>query len=58
MAERRVLHCWKSGPHHYEPQEDPNIDMGAGSMCMLLLNHEGPHDFTRNDEIEIVFIPQ
>ena len=52
---KRVVHCWESGPVHYKPDEHPAFDVGVGSMCMLLLDHDGPHKFTRNDDIRVKF---
>lgn len=47
MAETtRILHCWEGGPE----TED-----GCSTTCMLLADHEGPHEWTRDDEIVMTF---
>jgi hypothetical protein len=38
--------CWESGT------ED---DDGMGRTCILMEGHQGPHEFTRDDEIMITF---
>jgi hypothetical protein len=43
------VHCWESGPD----DED-----GCGTLCMLLDDHSGPHEWTREDEITITFHDQ
>lgn len=49
MSEKpRVAHCWEDGPE----TED-----GCSTTCMLLDGHEGPHEFTRDDQIGITFAP-
>lgn len=45
---QRVVHCWADGPE----TED-----GVGTTCMLLHGHDGPHVWTRDDEIGIRFEP-
>ena len=41
-------HCWEDGPR----TEDD-----CGTSCMLMEDHEGPHEWTRDDEITIAFPP-
>ena len=41
-----VLHCWEGGPL---------TDDGCSTTCMLPHDHEGPHQWTRDDKIEISF---
>jgi hypothetical protein len=61
MAERkRVLHCWHDGPSIVEWMEanpDADIDEYVSSTCMLERDHEGPHEFTPDDQIGISFAP-
>jgi hypothetical protein len=47
MADR-VLHCWEGGP---------DTDDGCGQTCMLPQGHDGPHEWTRDDEIGVEFAP-
>ncbi len=42
------IHCWKSGP------EAPD---GCSTTCMLLDEHDGLCEWTRDDEITIQFAP-
>jgi hypothetical protein len=44
MSER-IVHCWESGPR----------DWRCGTTCLLPDGHDGPHEWTRDDEIEITF---
>lgn len=46
MSER--AHCWTDGPR----TEDD-----CGTTCMEWEGHEGPHDFVRDDEILVTFVP-
>jgi hypothetical protein len=41
-------HCWKYGPSFKD---------GCSSTCMLEDGHEGPHEWTRDDQIFIRFSP-
>ena len=43
----RIVHCWEAGP---------DADDGCGTSCMLLDGHDGPHQWTRDDEIIIQII--
>ena len=43
----RIVHCWEGGP---------DTDDGCGQTCMLLLGHDGPHEWTRDDQIGVSFI--
>lgn len=57
MKRKRVLHCWKGENDENEIGSDAWIEVslhGEGT-CMLLLGHDGPHVFTPNDEIMIIF---
>jgi hypothetical protein len=47
MAER-IVHCWEDGP----PEAD-----GCSTTCMLLDGHKGPHKWTRDTDIRLVFAP-
>ena len=40
-------HCWEGGP---------DASDGCGTTCMLFEGHEGPHKFTRDDEITVRFL--
>lgn len=42
----RILHCFEDGPE----TED-----GCATTCMLEAGHEGPHEWTRDDWIKIMF---
>lgn len=42
-----VRHCWQDGPE----EED-----GCNTTCMLWDGHEGPHEWSRDDEIMISFV--
>ena len=42
-------HCWEDGPL----EED-----GCSTTCMLERGHEGPHEWTRDDQIGIFFPKQ
>jgi len=46
--EEREVHCWEDGPQ----TED-----GCSTTCMLIGGHEGPHEWTRDDQIGISFAP-
>ena len=39
-------HCWEDGPL----EED-----GCSTTCMLERGHEGPHEWTRDDQIGVSF---
>jgi hypothetical protein len=41
-----VYRCWEAGP------EEPD---GCSTTCMLLDDHAGPHEWTRDDAIQISF---
>lgn len=46
MAKIRVLRCWEDGPR---------TDDECGTTCMLEARHDGPHEWTRDDDIGIRF---
>lgn len=56
MVENRLIangkdsfyHCWQPGPD----DED-----GCPTTCVLAYKHEGPHVWTRDDQISISFAP-
>ncbi len=48
MMVERILHCWEDGPR----TEDD-----CGQTCMLEAGHDGPHEWTRDDGIELTFAP-
>lgn len=39
-------HCWEDGPL---------ADDGCPQTCMLPADHDGPHEWTRDDQILITF---
>lgn len=64
-VEDRVLHCWtdrrtaieEAHPNDYQMRDDwaeTYGDAGNGT-CMLERGHEGPHEFTPDDQIVIGF---
>ena len=57
----RILHCWKDSVEHAEELFGYGSDrywevfsMRIGT-CMLSAGHEGPHSFTPDDEIGVIF---
>lgn len=46
---RKILRCWEPGPA---------IDDGCSTTCMLEKDHQGPHEWTRDDQIIIHFAPR
>lgn len=42
------VHCWEDGPR---------TDDDCGTTCMLPRDHNGPHEWTRDDEIMLSFAP-
>lgn len=44
----RILHCWEDGPR---------TDDDCGTTCLLQFEHVGPHAFTRDDDIGVIFEP-
>ena len=60
MTPKRIVHCWKDrkeaaieahgwgSPEHLAAEE-------RNGTCMLLDEHEGPHEFTNDDEIGVRF---
>lgn len=44
----RIVHCWADGPRTTDD---------VGTTCMLEDGHEGPHEWTRDDQISIRFAP-
>jgi hypothetical protein len=59
----RVLHCWKDRQAHIEEtygfHSDEHIatylDDFVDGTCMLPTGHEGPHEFTPDDQIGVTF---
>lgn len=41
-----LLHCWEGGPL---------VDDGCPTTCMLPFLHDGPHEWTRDDQIILTF---
>lgn len=48
MTPKRIVHCWEDGPRETDD---------CGTTCMLLHGHDGPHEWTRDDEIGVLFVP-
>lgn len=48
MTEKRVIRCWEDGPVTQD---------GCSTTCMLPDGHDGPHEWSRDDEITIRFAP-
>lgn len=46
------VHCWEDGPRKNETWKS----LGTGSTCMLTDGHDGPHEFTWDDEIVLTFV--
>ena len=44
---KRVLHCW-------EPSE-PDEHGDRTGVCLLEDGHEGPHQFTPGDQVQVTF---
>ncbi len=65
-----MSHCWMGRTewieetYGYLSEEyiadaaDAYDDSYMSSTCMLLDGHEGPHEFTRDDQITIAFAPR
>jgi hypothetical protein len=53
----KVLHCWADEAGQYEVGSNEWAEAYAhgGGTCMLPAGHDGPHVFTPDDEIVIVF---
>ena len=47
---KRVLHCW-------EPSE-PDENGDRTGVCLLEDGHEGPHQFTPGDQVQVTFGPE
>jgi hypothetical protein len=47
MEMKPVLHCFEGGPWVGDYED------GCGSTCMLPDGHDGPHEFTPDDQIVI-----
>ena len=47
---KRVLHCW-------EPSE-PDEHGDRTGVCLLEDGHEGPHQFTPGDRVQVTFGPE
>ncbi len=46
MNTKAKLHCWETGP------DEPD---GMSTTCMRERDHEGPHEWTRDEDIAIRF---
>lgn len=44
---KAVLHCWETGPE---------TEGGMSTTCMLPYDHDGPHQWTRDDEVRVRFM--
>lgn len=45
--------CWEEGPRR--DVGEPWGSIGTGSTCVLPEDHDGPHEFTWDDEILVMF---
>jgi len=70
----RVLHCWKdrkeATEETYESEHGAGSFFGSDAWvntwhddwkngtCMLEAGHDGPHDFTDDDDIGVSFVAQ
>ena len=56
-----MTHCWKDEREHIEEAYGVGSDEwhagfdGPGGTCLLLDGHDGPHEFTPDDEITVSF---
>ena len=48
----KKLHCWEDGPRVMRTDSD------VGTTCMLEAGHDGPHKWTRDDQITVSFAPK
>jgi len=48
-APKTQAHCWKGGPLTKD---------GCSTTCVLPDQHDGPHEWTRDDQIVIKLAPQ
>lgn len=67
-VEQRVVHCWQdelddiftrfgwASDEHIAYERARLLDDGPGGTCLLLDGHEGPHEFTPDDQIGIRFV--
>lgn len=54
--QKHVRHCWHDGPSLLEWIEAGKDSYEyVGSTCMLERGHDGPHEFTPDDQIGITF---
>lgn len=53
----RVLHCWKGAGDDDEVGSDAWVEARVaypnGATCMLPAGHDGPHEYTPDDQIII-----
>lgn len=47
----QILHCWEDGPRAGIWPRD------SSTTCMLKDGHEGAHEWTRDDQILVRFLP-
>ena len=59
-----MVHCWQDNVEdaaerygEYSPQHVDEMFRPSAS-CLLPLGHEGPHLFTPDDEIVVIFAPE
>jgi hypothetical protein len=55
------LHCWKDQREHVEETEGQGSEawtatwVDGDGTCMLAAGHDGPHEFTPDDQIGVSF---
>ena len=60
----RHLHCWKDQREHVEETYGWGsdewvatwLDDAVGGTCILEAGHDGPHEFTPDDQIGVTFV--
>ena len=53
-----MLHCWEDGPRIDKPATEHDGVWGPeqwGTTCFLEAEHDGPHEWTRDDAIVVAF---
>jgi len=59
MTDEVILHCWAGKADQYEIGADEWAEaMAHPATCLLPDGHDGPHDWTPDEEIIIEFPPK
>jgi hypothetical protein len=59
----RILHCWQdkrewmARTHGEHSDEAIDTYMNGNGTCLLPAGHEGPHEWTPDDQIVVTFAP-